>query len=242
MIYFDIDNYPTSLTFNPLYVAVGYSTVHDAYSYRNPVDCAIHGFTLSVETMHYLTITTGLINRAGVAERNIENAKEKLLLSEVGKFYYYGRKFLSFNAIAFMVNSLQFPAVNEAIYRHFNTNPELYAKILTIKVGTYTTTRLSTVNSLEQIYSLGICTESKQTLERIAATGLPRHEVRSAETVCKAKLSRHLPCDTWLMSKLYHNINFENFSSKRYTRAINLVTINKGLKDLFSYDSLGLII
>lgn len=238
MIYFDASGtYPTSFLFNPLEVDASVNTMYPISG--KPVNIVLTSNTIFSHT-NIFTDCTGLINKCKAIRACIESNKEKLLLSEIGKFYYHGRKFLSCNALSFMVYNLPYITVNEEIYKQFNKDPEFYAKIISSKVGSFNSVHPA-INSLEQIYSMGIYGYSKQTLlsnNSIISNNL----LRSAKSVCWHRLVIKLQGADYSVRSILYKVSNTSFNSMRYHRALNLIETNKGLKNYFTPDSIASII
>lgn len=238
MIYFDASNtYPNSFLFNPLGIDPSVNTMYPISG--KPVSVVLTS-NMIYNHSDIFTDHPGLINKCKAIHVCIENNKEKLLLSEVGKFYYYGRRFLSFNALLFMAYNLPYFTVNEKIYKVFNRNPEFYAKVISSKAGAFCAVR-PVINSLEQIYSMGIAGYSEQTLIASNST-IVNNSLRSARCICWYRLMAELRDADYIARSILNNIDNIGFNSRRYNRALRFIEINKGLRKHFNPASIGSVI
>lgn len=242
MITFTSDNYPLSLIYNPLYVDPKYHYFSNVGSYGSLAShtCVLYAKLTIAAQLECVSVEygeTGLINQCKAAQKRINSAKDQLLLSEVGKFFYYGQKYLSLPAILFITACLEYQE-NEEIYKVFNQNPEFYAKILTNRIDT-TIVRASS-NHLMHLYSFGISQMSQKLLEK--ETAVSHNWTRNKHTISLSKIvpkiRRRVPA---MPQRAWEILTKDaNLNSKKVEHILRLIDINIGLKRKFTYQSIFL--
>lgn len=238
MISFNKDGLPNSFIFIPLSIAPGFNAATINHSYISyPVKI------LPGEAAY--TSTRNLLNSSIAANNIITKNKDDFYRTEVGKFYFVARSYISYPALYLMALNLKsYDKTIDAIYKQFNTNPILFAKILSLKMSGVDTSNLRE-DTLHHLYNFGIKPFSEFSLYELLTENnidfiiRPRTKVSVLNNILKTKLEQ---IDTTTAADkriIFSNIAANQFNSAKLNSLLRRITINRGLKKIFTYSSIA---
>lgn len=236
MITFD-NNIPTSLPYIPLVNNCQFSVSTSSHIYL--VKYTNHRAEVSLPLADS---RIGIINESKYALRCIEENKDLLLQSEMGKFYYYGKEFLSLPTLVYLMCNAKFAENNTLIFKFFNTNPTFFAKILTTKIG-HTIITNTQINSLQQLYQLG----QMYNLEENKFSYSALNNINRTQTnIIQNKMMQYLP-NRYKHNRIHAELinvltSNQEMSSRTYNTLRKLILINDGFEHMFSSQSIAKVL
>lgn len=232
MISFSKDNIPSHLAFIPLCIEPGYnaSTLYNTFvSWPALVNTHVYFYRVN-EGCNFINACKEL-NSLMLAN------KDNFYRSEVGKFYFNARQYMSYQVIEAIASDLwRYTTEFDDIYKQFNTDPEFYAKLLTVKIGNARLNGASYV--VPHLYRFGIAPYGISQLEYLINENtrqdiFPRNKVNLLKLKLEVKLKEKGISWSNNEKQYLNQLDFSDFDAKKLNRALRLIEVNIGLKRMF---------